>query len=126
MYRTLFLVLLTVLLLTACAPAGGPEKSVEKYFQAVNEKDTTQLSTITCKAWEMDALMVLDAFQAVSTQLEGLSCQQTGTDPNGMAVVSCQGKIIASYEGEAVEFDLSIQEYLVENANGEWLVCGTR
>ncbi|MFO7583113.1 MAG: hypothetical protein R6W69_00170 [Anaerolineales bacterium] len=125
MSRTL-VILLAIFLLAACAPAGGPEKSVEKYFQAVNDKDATQLSTITCKAWEMDALMVLDAFQAVSTELEGLSCQQTSTTADGMAVVSCSGKIIASYEGESVEFDLSIQEYLVENANGEWLVCGTR
>jgi hypothetical protein len=126
MCRPFFFILLTVFLLVACASVGGPEKSVEKYFQAVNEKDDAQLSTITCKAWEMDALMVLDAFQAVSTELEGLSCQQTGTTADGMAVVSCSGKIIASYEGEAIEFDLSIQEYLVENQNGEWLVCGTR
>jgi predicted small secreted protein len=126
MNRLIFFLLSFAFLLAACAPVAGPEKSVEKYFQAVNEKDASLLSTITCKAWEMDALMILDAFQAVSTELEGLSCQQTGTTADGLAVVSCSGKIIASYEGEAVEFDLSIQEYLVENANGEWLVCGTR
>lgn len=114
------------ILLTACASAAGPEKTVEKYFQAVSEKDTSQVSTLACQDWEADALMVLDSFQAVTTQLDGLTCQQTGTDSNGMAIVSCQGKILASYEGEMLEFDLSIQEYLVENVNGEWLVCGIR
>ena len=114
------------ILLTACASAAGPEKTVEKYFQAVSEKDTSQVSTLACQDWEADALMVLDSFQAVTTQLDGLTCQQTGTDSNGMAIVSCQGKILASYEGEMLEFDLSIQEYLVENFNGEWLVCGIR
>ena len=114
------------ILLTACASAAGPEKTVEKYFQAVSEKDTSQVSTLACQDWEADALMVLDSFQAVTTQLDGLTCEQTGTDSNGMAIVSCQGKILASYEGEMLEFDLSIQEYLVENFNGEWLVCGIR
>lgn len=114
------------ILLTACASAAGPEKTVEKYFQAVSEKDTSQVSTLACQEWEADALMILDSFQAVTTQLDGLTCQQTGTDSNGMAIVSCQGKILASYDGEMLEFDLSIQEYLVENVNGEWLVCGIR
>ena len=126
MKRFTFFLLILVFLFAACAPAAGPEKAVEKYFQAVDKKDSSQLSTIACQAWEADALMIMDSFQAVTTELDGLTCQQTGTDSNGMAVVSCQGKILASYEGEMLEFDLSIQEYLVENLNGEWLVCGTR
>ncbi len=125
MSRIIILSFISVLL-TACASAAGPEKTVEKYFQAVSEKDTSQVSTLACQDWEADALMILDSFQAVTTQLDGLTCQQTGTDANGMAIVSCQGKILASYEGEMLEFDLSIQEYLVENVNGEWLVCGIR
>ncbi|MBC8507250.1 MAG: hypothetical protein ISR58_21465 [Anaerolineales bacterium] len=124
MYRKLIIVSIATILLAACGSGSAPEKAVENYIQAIIEKDATQLSTITCKDWEFDALMMLDAFQAVSTELEGLSCQETGTTPDGLAVVSCTGKIIASYDGEIQEFDLSIQDYLLENANGEWLVCG--
>ena len=124
MNRTIIAVVVTAFLLVACGTDSTPESTVEKYIQAVNEKDTTQLSTLTCKNWEADALMMLDAFQAVSTELEGLSCENTGTTADDLAVVSCTGKIIASYEGELQEFDLSLQNYLVENSNGEWLVCG--
>jgi len=124
MYRIIIVVAIAAVLLGACGPGPTPENAVEEYLQAIIEKDAAQLSTTTCKDWESDALMMLDAFQAVSAELEGLSCQQTGTTSDGMAVVSCTGKILASYDGEIQEFDLSIQDYLLENANGDWLVCG--
>jgi hypothetical protein len=122
--RKLTVFVIVSMLLVSCGPGSAPELTVEKYLQAINEKDSTQLSILTCQDWELDAMMMLDAFQAVSTELEGLSCQNTGINEEGLAVVSCTGKILASYEGEIQEFDLSIQNYLVQNANGEWLVCG--
>ena len=57
-------------------------------------------------------------------ELEDLVCEETGTTPEGMAIVSCTGKIAASYGDELQEFDLSLQDYLVENLNNQWLVCG--
>jgi len=123
--RKTFMLLLIITLLTACAPAAQPQKTVEKFLQAINTKDSTTVSAISCQAWEADALMLLDSFQAVTTTLEGLSCEQTGSDPDGRAIVACQGKLVASYDGELREFDLSVQQYLVENVNGDWLVCGT-
>jgi PBP1b-binding outer membrane lipoprotein LpoB len=127
MKRILLFILLTALFLTACgASAAGPEKSVETYLQAINAKDATRLQSVSCKEWELDALMMMDSFQAVTTQLEGLSCRQAGSDEQGNAIVACQGKIVASYNGELQEFDLSVQQYLVENSSGEWLVCGIK
>jgi hypothetical protein len=69
--------------------------------------------------------MELDSFMAVSTSLEGLSCAQTGTDGE-KALVTCQGKIVASYNGELQSFDLSTRTYIAENSTGEWLVCGAQ
>lgn len=125
MNRMIFITVLIAFLLTACTAGSSPEKAVETYFESISEKDATQLSTITCKDWEVDALMILDSFTAVSTSLESLSCRKTGTTDNGKALVACDGKLIASYNGELQEFDLSAQEYIVENSTGEWLVCGT-
>ena len=98
---------------------------MEAYLNAMNEKDSTRLSTLSCADWEPTALMELDSFQAVSTTLEGLSCAQTGTD-GANALVTCQGKIVASYNGELQEFDLSARTYVAENSTGEWLVCGAQ
>jgi outer membrane lipoprotein-sorting protein len=125
MNRMIFITVLIAFLLVACTSASTPEKAVETYFESISEKDASRLSTITCKDWEADALMMLDSFNAVSTSLESLSCRQTDTGANGNIIVSCDGKLVASYNGELQEFDLSAQEYIVENSTGEWLVCGT-
>lgn len=126
MIRTILITLLTALLMTACAAAPAPEKTVENYIQAINAKDSTRLQNASCKSWEADALMMLDSFQAVTTTLEGLACRQAGKDENGNTLVACTGKIVASYNGEVQEFDLSVQQYVVENSSGEWLVCGIK
>jgi len=116
-----------VVLLSACAPASSPEKRVEAYLQALNAKDSAALSALSCAEWEASALSTLDSFQAVSTQLDGLACQQTGTDAaTGQVLVTCQGNLIASYNGEPQNFDLSIQEYVLNNQNGDWLICEVR
>lgn len=124
--KKILISLFAFFLLTACAPAAGPEKTVEKFIQAINAKDASAVSALACKEWETDALLLLDSFQAVVTTLEGLSCQQSGTDSENRAIVECQGKLTASYNGELQEFDLSAQQYIVENSNGEWRVCGTK
>jgi hypothetical protein len=126
MKRLILFTILTSLLLAACGTSSaGPEKAVEAYLTALNAKDSTRLSTLSCADWEATALMELDSFQAVSTTLEGLTCAQTGTD-GANALVTCQGKIVASYNGELQEFDLSARTYIAENSTGEWLVCGAQ
>lgn len=124
MYRSFIIVVIATFLLAACASGSTPDIVVEEYLQAIVEKNSNRLSTISCKDWEANALMLLDAFQAVTAEIEGLSCQEAGNSPDGMAIVSCTGKFITSYDSEIQEFDLSIQDYLLENVNGEWLVCG--
>ena len=79
----------------------------------------------TCGEWEEDALLELDSFQAVTARLDGLACEQTGTDGE-TALVLCKGKIIATYNEEDQELDLSVRTYQVVQEGGEWLVCGTR
>jgi hypothetical protein len=83
------------------------------------------LSTLVCGAWEEDALIELDSFQAVTARLEDLSCSQTGTDGE-TALVLCTGDIIATYGNEEQKLDLSVRTYQVTQEGGDWLVCGTR
>src|SRR5688572_31740513 len=123
---TLFLILPANLLLVACASnADAPAKAVENYLNALVEKDEDRLSTLVCGTWEEDALIELDSFQAVTARLEDAACTQTGTDGE-TALVHCTGKIIASYDNEDQELDLSVRTYQVTQEGGDWLVCGVR
>ena len=123
----LLTLLIASLFLTGCASnnADAPARAVEDYLNALVAKDADRLSTLSCGEWEADALLELDSFQAVTARLEGLSCEQTGTDGD-TALVLCNGNIVATYNDEDQELDLSVRTYQVVEKGGEWLVCGTR
>lgn len=123
----LLVVIVATLVLTACGSQNkpAPVKAVEDYLNALVAKDSNRLTTLSCKDWEDDALLELDSFQAVTTKLDGMACTQTGTDGD-TALVLCKGKIIATYNNENQELDLSTRTYQVVQQNGDWLVCGTR
>ncbi len=128
--RTFFLVLVlvfTILVLAACASnnENAPVQAVENYLTALVEKDADRLTTLTCGEWEDEALLELDSFQAVTARLEGLACEQTGTEGE-TALVLCNGNIVATYNNEDQQLDLSVRTYQVVQEGGEWLVCGTR
>jgi hypothetical protein len=128
--RTRFLILFMMfatLWLPACTSGNdnAPARAVEDYLTALVEKDANRLTTLSCGEWEEDALLELDSFQAVTARLEGLACEQTGTDGE-TSLVLCNGKIIATYNEEDQELDLSVRTYQVVQEGGEWLVCGTR
>ena len=128
--RTFSLILFIVfasLAVSGCVSSNdnAPVQAVEAYLNALVEKDANRLTTLSCGEWEEDALLELDSFQAVSARLEGLACEQTGTDGE-TALVLCNGNIVASYNEEDQELDLSVRTYQVIEEGGEWLVCGTR
>lgn len=125
---TLLITLLAGMLLAACSPASdveAPANAVEEYLNTLVAKDADRLPTLVCGEWEEDALIELDSFQAVEARLEEASCEQTGTD-GATALVDCTGSIIATYNDEDQELDLSVRTYQVVQQGGDWLVCGTR
>ncbi len=126
-FSLIFLLVFTSLLLAACASnnENAPVQAVENYLNALVEKDANRLTTLSCGEWEDDALLELDSFQAVTARLEGLACEQTGTDGE-TALVLCNGNIVATYNDEDQQLDLSVRTYQVVQEGGEWLVCGTR
>jgi hypothetical protein len=125
-------VLLTLLvasiLLAACGAQAGSSGSpaaqaVQAYLQALVAKDAAKLSNQACKAWESDATMEMDSFQAVTATLEGVACQETGKDGDA-TLVNCKGAIVATYNNEKQNLDLSPRTYKVIQEGGEWRVCG--
>jgi hypothetical protein len=123
----LLVILLINILLTACSSsnADAPAQAVETYLNTLVAKDADRLPTLVCADWEEDALIELDSFQAVTPRLEDVACKQTGSDGD-TALVDCTGKIIATYNDEDQELDLSVRTYEVIQQGGDWLVCGTR
>jgi hypothetical protein len=120
------IMVLTMFLLSACGPSKDPAaRAVEDYLVALSDKDANALTVRSCADWEASAPLEYDSMQAVETRLEGLSCEPTGTDGD-TRLVQCQGKLLATYNGEDQEFDLSVRTYEVVQKGGEYLVCGYR
>ena len=103
--------------------ASPAANTMSTYLKALVDKDENKMTSLVCPTWQADALIELDAFQAVQTSLQGLSCRQTGGD-NQTVFVKCQGKIMAKYVSETQEFDLSNRNYRLEKNGENWLVCG--
>lgn len=113
-----------VLLLSACGQSlDAPAQAVEDYLNALVSKDANRLSSLSCADWEPTAILELDSLQAVETRLEGLACTAVAND-DGTFSVNCTGKILATYNGEDQELDLSLRTYNVVEQGGEFLVCG--
>ncbi len=119
-----FMMCATPLLFSACGKASDPAaKAVEGYFTALVNKDANALSALSCADWEPNALLELDSLQAVTTRLENLACTAAASDGT-TTQVNCQGKILATYNNEDQELDLSVRTYNVIQQGGEFLVCG--
>src|SRR5512145_282653 len=130
MRKTLVVILITIfanVLLTACSSSNSdaPAKAVEDYLNTLVARDADRLPSLVCGDWEEQALIELDSFQAVTPRLEDVTCTQSGTDGD-TSLVNCSGKIIATYNDEDQEIDLSGITYQVVQQGGDWLVCGTR
>jgi len=123
----LLVILLSMLglTLTACGSqvTDPASKAVVDYLNALVAKDSTKLSALSCASWESSALLELDSLQAVKTRLDGVSCKTSGTT-NGTSQVNCQGRILATYNGEDQTLDISARTYQVVQQGGDYLVCG--
>ena len=122
-----FFILMFALVITACG--GGArdtaDTAVEAYLQALVAKDADRISTLSCAAWEEDALLELDSFTAVEVTLNDADCQEASRDGD-TALVECQGTIVASYNGEDLEIGLDERTYQAVREGGEWRMCGYR
>jgi curli biogenesis system outer membrane secretion channel CsgG len=115
-------ILLCTLSLSACGQ-NSAASTAENYIHALVDKDASRLSALSCADWEPSAQMELDSFQSIAVRLEGLACTAAATE-NGATQVTCQGKIIATYNNEDEQFDLSVRSYRIINQGGEFLMCG--
>lgn len=99
--------------------------AVTAYLEALVQKEENAMINQACAQWESQAKLEFDSFAAVKVALEGPGCSETGQD-GSVTLVTCSGKIIASYGEEDLIIDLAERTYQVVNEGGEWRMCGYR
>jgi len=124
--RAFFILIIFIFTLVACqSEANDAPKTIEAYIQALSKQDANQVSSLSCADWEQEAVIEVDSFTAVSSEVRDLACQQSGQDGDSV-YVSCTGVIALDYGGEAQQIDLSSRTYVARQEGGEWRMCGYR
>lgn len=120
------LAMLLMATLSSCTrDRDGAVKAIQAYLQALVNKDSERVATLSCADWEADARTELESFTAVSVALQDLDCKETGVDGE-TALVSCSGKIAANYGNEVLEIDLAERTFQAVYEDGDWRMCGYR
>ncbi len=126
-----FLLLLVAIssLLTACntdgadTPSGNNDAAVNavmRYLEARVATDRSAMQAVSCAAWEAQAGIQAESFRSMNAQLEDVVC--TASTEDGATLVTCEGQIVTSYNGENRSWPLPV--YSVTQEDGDWKVCG--
>ena len=119
-------IMLPIIMLAGCSPStSGSAVAIESYFYALEVKDLNQMVSLSCAEWEAQARLEYDSFAAVDTILEEIACQP-GAEQDGIILVTCEGRIIASYGAEDLIIELNERTYKAVLEGGEWLMCGNQ
>lgn len=128
-FRPIFLLALAVGILfslSACAnSADDPAAAAAAYWQALADKDSAQISSLTCADFEAEAQNTFDSFSSVAVELNDLSCKVNSQDGD-TATVDCSGTFVASYGAENLTIDLADHSYSVVKEGGDWRMCGAK
>ena len=120
----LILSVISVFILSACAAeaSGDAADATLAYFNALAEKDKEAVISLTCKAWEEQAILEVDALMSVGAELNNVSCSQVGEDGED-ALVVCQGSLDLTYNDEIRAIELDKRTYTMTMEDGQWRVC---
>lgn len=113
-----------VLALAACSSASsGAVQAVDNYYKAIVSQNGDQLKAVVCPNFQEISQTELDSFQGVKMELQGFTCKEAGKDGD-VTLVKCDGKIVATYGAEKMDFPLKDRVHRVQNQGGSWKVCG--
>jgi hypothetical protein len=125
MKRSLVCILICfLLLLSACSSSNkaNPADATYSYLQALAEKNKTKIISLSCKSWEEQASLEVDALLSVGASLNNVVCKISGAEGN-FQLVNCTGKLDLTYDNEIRSIDLSSRVYSMAMEDGQWRVC---
>jgi hypothetical protein len=125
LHNTGWLALAVAFFLTGCQGGGpsGAASAIQKYLQARAASDVDQMTLLSCPAWEGQARVEAASFKSMNAKLDGVTCQVSGSD-GGTTLVTCQGHITTTYQGEARQWTVGDHPFKVVQQDGQWLMCG--
>lgn len=124
MRNTFLLLLIIVLLVSGCGGVAesDPAEATMQYLQALAEQDKTKVLNLSCKEWEEQSAMEVDALLSVGSELVNLSCEVMG-EVGEDKLVQCNGELRLTYQDEIRSIDLSRRVYSMRMEDGSWRVC---
>ena len=120
----LLFLLVVLFLVSGCSQAsgGGPVEVVEQYLAALADQDKELLVNSSCKSWEEQAALEVDALLSVGSEVKDLSCQVAGEEGD-FTLVKCSGVLDLTYNEEIRTIDLGRRTYQTKKEEGQWRVC---
>ncbi len=122
-YLLPILFLLTIFLSGCNGASSGAPQAIESYLEALEAKELNQMIFLSCADWEAQARVEYDSFAAVEVTLEEIECQESAQDGD-YTLVSCTGRIVASYGAEDLIIELPERMFKAIQQGGEWRMCG--
>ncbi len=126
-FTKLWLLALALAFFAAGCQAGqsqaGAASAIEKYLAARAASDVDQMTLLSCPAWEAQARVEATSFKSMNARLQDVACTVSGTQGDS-TLVTCQGKIVTTYQGEAREWSVGDHPFKVVQQDGEWRMCG--
>ena len=108
----------------ACSPSTGDSAAmaVESYIRALANQNKEELVNLSCKSWEEQAVLEVDALLSVGSEVKELSCIVSGEE-NGFTAVKCEGDLDLTYNDEVRIIELDRRTYFAMVEDGKWRVC---
>ena len=107
--------------------AGDPARVIEDYLKARVEANTDAMINLSCADWEAEARKESNSLRGVKARLEGMSCAidaEASSADGSSTFVTCQGNIVANYNGEDRPLPLDKRKFKLVADGGQWLMCG--
>ena len=110
--------------LTGCQGGqSGAASAIQKYLQARAASEVDRMTLLSCPTWEAQARVEAASFKAMNAKLDNVTCQVSGS-AGGSTLVTCQGHIVTTYQGEARQWTVGDHPFKVVQQDGEWRMCG--
>lgn len=123
---TLICVIILVMLIfvSGCTEfaKSDPSDATKAYLTALAEKDKNKVISLSCKAFEEQSALEVDALLSVGASLNDLQCASFGKEGE-YQLVKCSGNMDLTYNDEIRAIDLSTRIYSMALEEGKWRVC---